>query len=199
MSWCLLQIGDGRDDYHERARRSAATYLPRPDAVVTIDDREHSLGFAGAIAEGWDAVLTSGCDWCFHLELDFVFHRPVEIDRMIGVLEARPHLAQMALKRQPWNDAERQAGGIVELHPADFSDHARGVDRWLEHRRFWTTNPSVYSTSWCERGWPECAASEGVFTHRLLVDPDLRFGMWGDRTDPPRVEHIGEHRQGVGY
>lgn len=199
MSVCLLLVGDGRDDYRERAVESAELCLPRMDELVEIDDRDHRLGFAGAISVGWRQVLETGCDWVFHLELDFVFNQPIPVRDMVAVLEQNPGLAQMALMRQPVNSEEREAGGIVECHPDDFAEVGDGTHTWTEHRRYWTTNPSVYSTRWCKLGWPQEPQSEGMFTHKLLTDPLLRFGFWGPKHGPPMCEHIGYERAGVGY
>lgn len=199
MSVCLLLIGDGRDEYRDRTIESARECLPTLDRLVEIDDRAHELGFAGAIAEGWRQVLDTGAKWVFHLEADFVFQAPIPVDRMIGVLERQPHLAQIALKRQPWNAAERAAGGLVEQNPDDFTQRTERGDIWTEHRRYWTTNPSVYPAALCAQGWPVEAKSEGAFTHRLLEDPGLRFALWGAKFDPPLVEHIGDGRAGHGY
>lgn len=201
MSICLLLIGDGRDDYHAASRASLSEQLPTSDHVVEIDDRDHLLGFTGAVAEGWRQVLATGADWVFHAELDFTYTEPVEIDRMIAVLERHPHLTQMSLKRQPVNHEERAAGGIVELHPRDYVERHDESDIWTETKRFaFTTNPSVYSTRLCELGWPLEQHSEGVFSWRLLqADPERRCGIWGGKWDPPRVLHIGDVRAGVGY
>lgn len=194
-----MLIGDGRDTYREQTIASAKEHLPRLDTLIEIDDREHRLGFAGAIADGWRAVQEQGADWVFHLELDFVFNTAVPFDRMLAILQAHPYLAQIALKRQPWNDRERAAGGIVEADPDDFTQLTESGDIWTEHRRFWTTNPCLYSANWCRQPWPQESESEGKWTHRLLADPKLRFGLWGAKFDPPMVTHIGAERQGVGY
>jgi hypothetical protein len=199
VSVCLLRIGDGRDEYHERCWESAKDALPTFSRVITIDDREHKLGFSGAIAEGWRQVLQTGADYVFHLEMDFTFNAPVELAGMIELLEEKPHLAQVALKRQPVNAEERAAGGIVELHPDDFTQRVEGGIIWTENRRCFTTNPCVYSTNLCRHGWPQEPHSEGVFTHRLLADPDVAFAFWGGKFDAPLVEHIGESRAGGGY
>lgn len=198
MSTCLLVIGDGRDEVHERSWQSARENLPPFDHKVIVDDSDHSLGFAGAIRQGWEQVLETGAEWCFHLEADFTFNAPVPVDAMRDLLERRPRLAQIALKRQPVNAQECAAGGIVERHAQDFTEHSAGAVHWTEHRRFWTTNPSLYSTRYCRMGWPQEPESEGKFTHKLLADPLLRFAFWGRKYDPPMVEHIGE-RCGVGY
>lgn len=199
MSIALLLISDGRDDYRDRTIESAKEHLPKLDHLVEVDDREHRLGFAGAIQEGWERVTETGADWVFHLEADFTFEAPVPVLDMIGLLERQPHLAQVSLKRQPWNEQEKAAGGIVECTPGQFDERTDDAAVWTEHRLYWTTNPSVYSTRWCRMRWPQQPFSEGLFTHQLLADPLLRFAIWGGKFDPPAVEHIGNGRAGHGY
>lgn len=196
---CLLLIDDGRADYYERATLALAELAPAFDETVQVLDHSHDLGFAGAIAEGWARVKQTGCEWVLHWESDFVPIEPVPMAKLVALLMRRPHLAQVSLLRQPWNERERAAGGIVAADPADFTDCHDGEASWVEHRRYFTTNPSVYSVSLCSLGWPEAPESEGRFTHRLLTDPSLRFAIWGARDDPPRVMHIGEQRAGHGY
>jgi hypothetical protein len=210
MTVALLLISDGRHDYLERTLASLTTALGfrsehelrqsftgDGNQWVHVRDDDHLLGFAGAIAKGWNQVRT---DHVFHVEADFVFSdRMPALGEMIDLLQRQPQLAQVALKRQPWNAEERVAGGIVELHPDDFTERHDDYAVWTEHRRFFTTNPSVYSSRLCRIGWPQEPQSEGMFTHRLLRDPLLRFAFWGAKLDPPRVEHIGAERAGVGY
>lgn len=199
MSVCLLLIGDGRDDYRDRTIDSAKLSLPKLDDAVEIDDSDHKLGFAGAVAEGWRQVLERGHDWCFHLEADFVFNRPVPVADMRRVLEANPHLVQMALLRGPENPDERDAGGIIQQHPEDFKLVAcDDGHQWVEHRRFFTTNPSLIPAWVMRSGWPQVAESEGHFGLNLFAsDPHLRSAFWGDGTE--WVAHIGRERVGVGY
>lgn len=165
-------------------------------------------GFGGAIRSAW-RWMNSNTDepYVFHLEGDFTFNRPVYLEAMAGVLDRNPHLVQMALRRQPWNDQERAAGGIVEQHPAEYKDCSdeRG-NHWLEHRLFMTTNPCLYRRSLMNESWPPGAQSEGRFTHALREDgvpgvpgDEVRFGFWGKRGDAPWVHHIGHQRVGVGY
>lgn len=198
MTTCLLVISDGRDDYRERSLASADACLPPFDDRVEVDDRDHRLGFAGAIAEGWRQVLERGHDWVFHLEADFVFNRPVPVDDMRRVLEAFPHLVQMALLRQPWNDQERAAGGIVQMHPEDYARHVWNGHPFLEHRRHFTTNPCLYPAWVMRSGWPQEPESEGKFGISLFAsDPALRAGYWGEGEE--WTSHIGTVRVGVGY
>lgn len=199
MSVCLLVIGDGRDDYYARSRDSASEMLPDFQARISVNDASHELGFAGAIERGWDYVLETGCRWVFHLEADFTFNAPVPVEQMIGVLERHPYLAQICLKRQPWNDEEKAAGGIVECNPDDFEERSEDGEVWTEHRRCFSTNPCIYPAALCHLGWPQESQSEGVFTHRLLEDPTTRFAFWGPKLAPPLVEHIGAERIGTGY
>lgn len=199
MSVCLLLIGDGRDSYHERSYTSLMERLGRQEHFVRIDDREHQLGFAGAIAEGWRQVVETGAEWVFHAEMDYLYTADVPLERMIAVLKGHTYLVQMALKRQPVNEQELDAGGIVEMAPETFTQRVEGGDIWTEHRRFFTTNPSVYSANLCRQSWPDPPESEGHFGLRLFEDPKAHSALWGAKFDPPLVTHIGDIRAGVGY
>lgn len=155
-------------------------------------------GFGGAIECAWQEV--AGSDYVFHLEDDFTFNAPVDLEAMKLVLAATPHLQQLALRRQPWNDAERHAGGIVELRPGDYTDVFLLGHAWLEHRCFFTTNPSLYRGSLCNRRWPTGPESEGHFSIDLFADdPSATCGYWGTRDSGEAVTHIGNERVGVGY
>lgn len=199
MNLCVLTIRDGRDEIHERSIESLQASLPEPEHHVIVDDHEHKLGFAGAIGEGWRQVTESGADWVFHHEADFIFNAPVPVEAMAEVLAAYPYLAQLALKRQPWNGEERDAGGIVECWPEEYRQRTYMGHLFSEHRLFWTTNPSLYPAAWCRYGWPQSSRSEEAWTKRLCEDPDLRFAFWGGKHDPPLCEHIGTERAGKGY
>jgi hypothetical protein len=114
-------------------------------------------------------------------------------------MDTHPHLVQMALLRQPWNEHERAAGGIVQMYPEDYEPRMdlQGC-QWLEHRRHFTTNPSLVPTWVLRSGWPSPPESEGRFGINLFAsDPKLRAGYWGDGSE--WVEHIGRQRVGVGY
>lgn len=223
MSVALLVITDGRDEYLADCVASAEANLHGPVTERWMyddtGDQAHRLalaarypefrhinngprqGFGGAIRAAWAQLAErSRADWVFHLEADFTFNRPVDLAAMVDVLANHWYLAQMALLRQPWNAAEHAAGGIINQHPGDYSDVTDGRHHWLEHRRFFTTNPSLYRRSLCSRGWPAGRGSEGRFGLALFAESLLnRCGFWGRRTDPPWVEHIGHQRVGTGY
>jgi Glycosyl transferase family 2 len=232
----LLVMTDGRRDCITEAIPSTLAHLKDPiDRMVIHDDSgdpdyrvwlaetfpqfevigtSTRQGFAGAYANAWRHLATLPHRWVFSTEDDFTFNRDVQLGDMAHVLKSNPHVAQIALRRQPWNEQEHAAGGVVEQHPGDYED----AYLWAEysdyetsyfdvrphpvllHRRFFTTNPSMFRTELCRSGWPDVPNSEGIFTHQLLAsDPDLRFAFWGARADPPWVEHIGRQRVGTGY
>ena len=198
MRYTLLLITDGRDDYLTRTLCSAMVALPRPEAVVLVDDRAHLLGFAGAIQSGWDRILQTDAEWIFHLEADFTFNEHVELAAM-AELAADEHVAQVALKRQPWSPHEIDAGGIIETDPDSYEEGQVNGHTYTAHRKFFTTNPCLYRRDIAERGWPQEAESEGKFGIRLFEDPAVVSTFWGGKADPPKVHHIGDTRAGKGY
>lgn len=196
--WMFDDTGD--DDYRARL---AARY-PRFRHVHGGPRR----GFGGAIRHAWAHMAHSSAQWVWHMEQDFVLRRPVDLDVIVTVLTARPHLAQMALRRQPWSPPEIAAGGVVEQRPHDYTEEHDALTgaSWLEHRLFWTTNPGLYRRSLISVGWPDVPRSEGMFTSRLLrygtadvPGPLVRFGYWGARASGEWVRHIGHDRVGSGY
>lgn len=201
MKTALLMISDGRYAYHAEASASAALHLPEFDHVIHIDDAAHTLGFGGAIIEGWRRVLETDAEFIFHLELDFTFDRAVPVGSMISALHRYPHLAQMALQRQPVNDTEIAAGGVLAVLETAGSITWRGQGEpfnWIEHTHNFTTNPSVYPRWIVERGWPDETESEGKFGIYLMRDrPHTRFAYWGQGEE--WCTHIGHERTGGGY
>lgn len=222
MTVALLVITDGRTDYLEQAVASAHDKLTGPIVErVMYDDTGNAShrawlrerfpefvhidggprqGFGGAIRCAWAYLAESTCDHVFHVEQDFTFRRDIDLSAMGYVLDTQPHVVQLALRRQPWNAEEYQAGGIIERHPDDYVDCTDGRHWWLEHSRFFTTNPSLYRRKLVLEGWPHGPESEGRFGIELLrKHPDWRFGFWGARTSGEWVEHIGYQRVGTGY
>lgn len=205
----LLTIGDGRDDLLAATLDSLAHALDRePGDVlgaftchVHVDDRRHRLGFCGAIAEGWRRLRElDGWEYVLHVEEDWRFTRALNLDAMGYLLECQPDLVQIALRRNPVAPAELAAGGVVELWPEQYADRALGELRWLEHVLFFTTNPSLYRRDLLGYTWPSSAPGgcEAQFGERLKAD-GWRFAYWGERSDPPWVEHTGTIRTGRGY
>jgi hypothetical protein len=220
----LLVITDGRTDYLREAVTSAAANL-EPDLIGArwmyddTGDADHRAflareypefvhinagarqGFGGAIRAAWAQLLErSDADQVFHLEQDFTFNRPVDLLGMSLTLADNDHLVQLVLRRQPWNPGEVAAGGIVEQHPADYTEVVGEFGTWLGHRRFFSTNPCLYRRSLMHVGWPEGEQSEGRFGVGLMErHPDWRFAFWGAYGSGEAVAHIGHQRAGVGY
>lgn len=193
----LLLISDGRGEYLKRTLASAVLLLSPVNRFIHIDDSSHELGFAGAVQEGWRQALATDADYVFHLEQDFTFRRYVDLAAMIRVIEAHPYLVQIALLRQPVNDDERAAGGVIEQYPDSYvTRHWHGLT-WREHRRHVTTNPALWPRWVLERGWPDAPHSEGHFGISLFADDaNLRAAYWGDSV---YCDHIGDERKGTGY
>ncbi|WP_373067550.1 glycosyltransferase [Gemmatimonas sp.] len=223
MSIALLVITDGREEYLRRTVASAeANLLPSEEIAerwmfddTGDDDYRADLanefprfrvfgcggrrGFGGAIRAAWASLrLHSKAEYVFHLECDFTFNRAVNLDDMQDLLGIRPNLAQVALRRQPWNDEEHRAGGIVEQHPESYEETRFFNLAWLEHSRFFTTNPCMYRRELMSLRWPEGAQSEGMFGLALKAS-GMNFAYLGARDSSPWVHHIGDERVGSGY
>jgi len=208
----LLVIGDGRDHLKAATIRSFARATiegPLALIVVEVDDREHRLGFGGAIRHGWDLLRArrEDFDYVFHLECDWRFDRPIDLAAMAGLLKGDPRLAQVALRRGPVNAAEWDTGGVVEAWPHMYDD----AEYWgpetpdtscpyLDHGLYFTTNPSLYPRRLIERlDWPEGDRSEATFT-TICLQAGLRFALWGSRAGGAWITHTGTHQRiGTGY
>lgn len=216
----LAVVTDGRDHIYETIP-SALEHLKGPitrkviyddsgdpinlarlrAAFPTFDVFQHPhgrQGFGGAIRFMWRLLAQGTNPYVMHLEDDFLFNRNIDLIGMADLLHRRSDIAQVVLRRQPWNAEERAAGGVVEQHPDDYTDEECGPDRYLTHRRFFSTNPCLYRRSLCFAGWPEDPHSEGKFGAQLRAD-GFSFAFWEGRDDGPAVEHIGRERVGTGY
>jgi GT2 family glycosyltransferase len=171
---------------------AAEEFYPRFARVVSHFERR---GLAASVNDGWGVAATDGVDYLFHLEDDFTFNGPPDIEGMAALLDADPDLAQVSLKRQPVNGEEIAAGGFIEANSDAYRETTPllpGAPVWTEHREFYTLN-SHLSPRWVfEQGWP--AGNEAEQTARLNEDPDNRFAIWGAKFDPPAVTHLGTSR-----
>lgn len=219
MSVLLLVLTDGRDHLLAHTIASAEERLQGPITrkVIHTDAGEwHAeglrgmypgweviggkrAGFGGAIDRAWKHIADADERFVFHLEDDFEMRRAIDLEAMAAVLDHHPHIVQMALRRQPWNEQERVAGGIVECWPDQYRDCEWRGHQWLEHRLFFTTNPSLYRTSLCAKGWPTGLRSERAFSNIVFSDLDAVSAFWGARDSGKAVHHVGDQRVGVGY
>lgn len=189
-------ISDRADRYLPGCVASLDKYLQADLCASTIvDDRDHRLGMAGAVNAAWDWAREQNLDYLFHVEEDFRLVAPFDISDALAVLANDLRLAQVVLKRQPWSPEEHRAGGIIECHPEDYTEHAVDGVSWVSHQRIFSLNPCLIPRHIIDMGWP--AGNEAEMTTNL-VSLGYRFAFLGAKLDPPRVEHVGIER-GAGW
>lgn len=149
-------------------------------------------GFAGAYHSAWKLLRQRNPEWVFSTEDDFVMDKRVPLlDMMVPLKD--PRVVQMALLRQPWNDKERECGGVIQCNPESYINHGD----WLSHRNFFTTNPSLMHGSMMQKyEWPLVDHSEGIFSHQLFNGTENVSGYW---KGTQWCTHIGHERVGHGY
>lgn len=211
----LIVVGDGRLHYLKEAMDSLRENVDYPwvaqimvndsgDSRVhdtlrarypefTLVSHQRRRGTIKAVQSGWRAALRTRCTHVFHTEEDFTYNEPVEIDRMVSLLLAHPNLAQVVLKRNPYSWPEIEAGGYMELNPDQYEDRDSEVGPWVDHRRLFSSNPSVVPRHIMRLGFN----SEALFGKKC-IKAGYTFAYWGRTTDPPRVTHIGQERS-VGW
>jgi hypothetical protein len=213
-----LEVADERLGYLERSLSSLAAslkgpieqrvvYSDWPDEVIPrvreIAER-HNFYVAGSGHHGyvsstqrlWKYLATRvKADFVFLAEDDFLYLQDVDLIPMVTALAKSPWLRQVALLREAAYPKEMEPG-----------DHILGWDRssftqygnLLEHRNFWTMNPSLIRRSLILKyPWPTGNSSERLFGDAVLKDPNARVAFWG--TGEPWITHIGETRAGGPY
>lgn len=135
--------------------------------------------------------------YVFQAEDDFEYEADVDLEAMIDVLEVRPHVSQVALLRAPAYQSEIDNGGILGWPVESFTPARLNGHRWLEHRNFWTANPSLFRRSLTGRPWPSGKSSERRFSDQLFRDTRVVSAFWGD--GEAQIRHIGAVRAGAGY
>lgn len=172
-----------------------------PDNGKWIADISNErMGFCSTTRRAWnlsrELILEYNLTHIFWLENDFRFIRPVSLHLLENVLAKNKNISQMALIRNSVNGKERSSGGLLGTMNGEFTKHGS----WIEHSRFWTTNPSlirsdvIQSLSWDELPESEC---EGHFGFRVK-ESGMTFGYWG--SGEVWVEHMGNRSvDGFGY
>ncbi len=171
------------------------------DAIATehgyyvAGDGHH--GYTGSMRRMWTylAKRAKG-QFVFATEDDFTYPRPVALEPMIETLRDNPKLAQIALLRDAFYQDEKETGGILGWPEPAFTKVGQNGTSRLEHRLFWTANPSLFRRSITAAPWPLGKHSETLFGKSLL-SAGYRFSFWGDHEELTR--HIGQVRAGSGY
>ena len=183
----LFIINDADDDAY-------AAFLEVQFPAFTIIHHDERRGLSGAVRSAWETALVTGADYIFHLEDDFIFNRKINVDKMIRLLHCEPHLAQVLLKRQPWNDEEIAAGNIIQAYPDEHTDHSCPSGNWVEHRRLFSFNPFIAPRHVLELALAESANTLERGVTDTLLKHDYSFAYYGKRDDEPRCHHIGDQR-----
>jgi hypothetical protein len=213
VTFALLVVTDGRRAYLVETMRSLRVSLqPWPPDRFLIDDSGDPdyrawlqaefpdfvqvgdgarRGFAATLACGWGTVLAySEATHIWHAEDDFTYNELVDLPAMAAILDRNPHLAQLALKRQPVNDVEREAGGFMETRPGAWTQR----DGWIEHQTNFTSNPSQIPARVARLCVGSDVRLDELTMSDLLMAEGYGFGYLGRIEDRPRVTHIGGHR-----
>jgi hypothetical protein len=170
-----------------------------------IIDSDERLGYSRAVQRAWQYLEGDTNRFTFHLEDDFMFNRPVDLDELVEFLDQKWWLAQIALRRGAWGREQR---GFVEDSPSAYKQCLDGEHAWLEHRLYYTMTPHLYRSRLRKVGWPDGIGSEIHFKDKLLQEglpwnvsgTNVRFGFWGGIEDGANaVTHIGYERLGHGY
>lgn len=207
----LVMVGDGRLEYLARAVESLREQVPYPFVKkIMVDDsgskavakhlkltypefrhvnHHRRLGTVKAVQSGWKAALRTPAEYVFHTEEDFTYNEPIDLDALAGLLESDSQLAQVVLKRDPYSWPEIEVGGFMELRPAQYVDTDSPVGPWVDHRKLFSSNPSLIPRRVIQLGF----IGEAKFGQRC-VEAGYRFAYWGRTTDLPRVTHIGQVR-----
>lgn len=200
-------VGDGVADVSRLIGIVRGVFPDVEDPEANASHPIRQAGFCRSTGRLWRlAAADTDVDYVFWLEHDFLFTRSVSLEQMASLLADVHWLAQVALVRNPENDDERRAGGLIASRPAAFAlqqstVQAEGVGwrvSWLEHGEWFTTNPSLMRRSFMEGnpflddGKPYCEGRFGIALKQL----GYRFAYWGDGVE--YVKHIGV-RNGSGY
>lgn len=185
----------------DSGNREYATWLERTFPSFRHIHHPTRIGFTQAIRSAWGHVPK--CGYVFTLECDYTFNTNVDVPLMVRILEANPQLAQLVLKRQAWNSAEKEAGGIAELHPDWYSERETCGVTISEHSAYYSTNPNLMRTELMRLNdgtcaWPNEEQSEGKYG-AWVREQGYSFAFLGKKGDAPLVEHIGVKRIGGGY
>jgi len=207
----LAIIGSYRRDTYLHACLSSLTrHVSGIDSVIVVDDSGDSghrmnltarnipwvavapdnAGYAAAMSVVFKVAADHGGEHVLFVEEDFQFISDLDVEAWASQLDSHPHLAQIVAMRQPWFANEVAAGGVLEA----LDGPRELVDGFIEHRLFFSGNPTVLPRRTFAKPWPSGRWSENQFAAQLKQDPQIRFAI----TPSILVEHVGE-RSGHGY
>jgi hypothetical protein len=148
-------------------------------------------GLAYAVNSAWGYLSYRDLDFILHIEDDFIFHQVPPLDKMVQSLTEDPSLSQMILKRNPVSHEEFAAGGYIEISPLDYAEYHSPIGTYITHNKFFSLNPGVIPSDIFRKGWP-LSNERGMI--EIMKNAGYKSAIWGRRTDPPLIEHIGHYR-----
>lgn len=158
-------------------------------------------GYTEAVRRLWRYIGARVTEpYVFLTEDDFLYLRDVDLGPMVETLRRRTALRQLALLREPAYPRELEPGDhILGWDRSSFEEVDQDDPRYarLEHRLFWTMNPSLLPKDTTRTHWPTGKSSERLFGDAVLRDPRARFAFVG--TGEPWARHIGEVRSTDAY
>lgn len=175
-------LTDGRDGFLAATLASAREHLTGFDHLYVVHDDFNRKGLAGAVQTLWAHALGVGADYLFHLEDDWLFTAPVDIEGMRTTLDANAHLAQLVLQRNPLTSDEHRLGGVAAW--PDWTQR----DGYVEQTSIFSLNPCLIPRDVLSCGWDN--GNEAGTTERLKAK-GYRFGFWGEKQQPPAVIAAG--------
>lgn len=217
MTIALVVEDDGRPHYLDETISALRRTLPMDDLVkILVNDsgdedyanhlrgtypdfeqvhHETRRGLRGVQISAWQTALDHrDVDYVLHWEGDFLpLIDKIPVDAMRWLLESRPHLAEVALKRQPLAryPGEIEHGGYMQL----YREHYVERPGYVESKMVFTMNPCLVPRKVVEL-FVECPLDgnpESYFTP-YLVERGYWFGFLGTIDEPPHVFHLGIDR-----
>ena len=185
-------------DWGEERRAELDAIAQEFGLYVVGPDRR--LGYAGSMQWMWRYVVRRvRARYVFQTEDDFAIDRTVDVAALARVLDERPKVVQVALLRQAISERERAPGTLLGYPRDTFDGHGTdfGNVMWLEHKHFFTCNPSLMRASlMASEPWPSGPHSEAVYGRRLF-GKGRRSALWG--SGEQWTTHIGDTRAGGPY
>lgn len=168
--------------------------------IVPVD--KERAGYVEAMRKVFSVAREANSPYVFHLEDDFLIKKEFDLNNFTSVLDQNSNLVQMSFLRDPWYENEIRDGGTLRT----LVKHGKKISRaknknfdWMEHRIFWTCNPSVYPLRITDEEWPDRKHSEFYFGRSLFSDKKNKSAVWGKWSDKPLITHTGSYQKGINY
>ncbi len=187
----LVVVANNRPDTLKHTVAALAEHLPDLYTKGFVCNDTDQRGMAANIQTAWTRALDiPGWHYLAHWEDDMKLLRLPPLQQIVNTLYNNPQVANIILKRQPWNYIETATGCVHEAIRQSADTHIQH-DLWGEHDYIFSLNPCLIPRRIVERGWP--AGNEAEMTAKLKAD-GYTFGVWGHPHDEPWIEHIGYER-----